>query len=178
MVIPCLFFFHLNKEVLIIKKCIVPNTNNRYYATEDGHIFDTKFNRFVSENINKRGWVRCHLWFNNKRITIGVHRVIMYAFVGISNLTVNHKDGDKTNNNISNLEYMSREQQNQHRSYVLKRGNRRKIRCLDNNKVYETIKDACDDLGIKYANSHISEVCKKKYGFKSSQGYHFEYIDK
>ena len=36
-----------------------------------------------------------------------VHRLVAYAFLGKSNMTVNHIDEDKTNNHISNLEYMS-----------------------------------------------------------------------
>ena len=101
----------------------------------------------------------------------------MYAFFGISDLTVNHKNGDKNDNSIDNLEYMTKEEQNIHRSKTLKIGNRKSIICKENNKVYETIKEACDDLGIEYKNSHISEICKHKYGFKSSHGYHFEYFN-
>lgn len=112
---------------------------------------------------------------NDVRITINVHRLIMYAFYGICSLTVNHKDGNKRNNSIDNLEYATCQEQNLHRSNVLKVGNRKKVICLENNKVYETIKEACEDLNIKYTNSHISEICKHKYGFKSSHGYHFEY---
>ena len=85
----------------------IPNTNERYYATSDGHIYDKKRNKLVAENKCKGGWLKCHIWFNNRRITICVHRLIMYAFVGISTLTVNHKDGNKENNSINNLEYMT-----------------------------------------------------------------------
>lgn len=160
----------------IIKK-VIPNTNNRYYATNDGHVYDSVLDKYVAENKSKRGWIKCHIWYNDKRITIGIHRLIMYAFVGISELTVNHIDGNKENNNIENLEYMTREEQNIHRSKILKIGNRKRIICKENNKIYETIKEACDDLNIEYENSHISEICKHKYGFKSSHGYHFEYYN-
>lgn len=110
---------------------------------------------------------------NGERKTIGVHRVIAYAFLGISDLTVNHKDGNKENNSISNLEYMATKEQNEHRSYILKTGNRKRIKCIENNKIYDTIKEACEDLNINYKNSHISEVCKHKYGFRSSHGVSF-----
>ena len=160
-----------------IQKKFIPNTNNRYYATSDGHVFDTKFNRFVAENKSKRGWLKCHIWFDGKRITIGVHRLIAYAFLGIKDLTINHKNGCKEDNSIANLEYMTKQEQNIHRSKVLKKGNRKRVICLENNKVYETIKEACADLNIKYANSHISEICNHKDGFKSSHGYHFEYFN-
>lgn len=39
-----------------------------------------------------------HLW---------VHRLVMLAFVGPSELTVNHIDGNPSNNHLSNLEYVT-----------------------------------------------------------------------
>lgn len=154
----------------------VPNTNGRYYATNDGRIWDNERQIFIAQQKNKRGWMRCHIWKNGKRITTGVHRIIMAAFYGESELTVNHIDGNKENNNIENLEYMTVAEQNKHRSYILKAGNRVSIRCLENGKTYETEKEACDDLGLDYGNNHISAVINHKYGFRSSHGYHFEKV--
>lgn len=51
----------------------------------------------------------------------------MYAFVGMSDLTVNHKNGNKEDNSIENLEYMTRKEQNIHRSNTLKVGNRKRL---------------------------------------------------
>lgn len=44
---------------------------------------------------------------NGKRLTRGVHQVVADAFLGPrpQGREVNHKDGDKTNNHASNLEY-------------------------------------------------------------------------
>lgn len=33
----------------------IPNTNERYYATSDGHIYDKKRNKLVAENKCKGG---------------------------------------------------------------------------------------------------------------------------
>ena len=43
------------------------------------------------------------------------HRLIAWAFFGQSDMQVNHKDGDKTNNKISNLEYVSQMENQCHR---------------------------------------------------------------
>lgn len=53
-----------------------------------------------------------------------VHRLVMAAFEGESQLQVNHKDGDKTNNFFSNLEYCTSLQNLRHCIDVLgkKRG--------------------------------------------------------
>lgn len=39
--------------------------------------------------------------------TIHVHRLVAAAFLGPSNLTVNHKDENPLNNRVENLEYMT-----------------------------------------------------------------------
>jgi hypothetical protein len=53
-----------------------------------------------------------------------IHRLVMLAFAGDSELQVNHKDGDKTNNHVSNLEYVTSRQNLRHCIDVLgkKRG--------------------------------------------------------
>lgn len=156
-----------------MKTAIIPNTDNRYVAYEDGRIFDRQRRCFIAQNESKRGWLKCHLWIGGIRKTIHVHRVIMLAFYGESTLTVNHKDGNKKNNCLSNLEYMTVQEQNAHRSYVLKRGNRRAVKCLNNGIIYETAREAGKALGIDC--SHISHVCRHK--IRHTHGYRFEYID-
>lgn len=45
---------------------------------------------------------------------VKVHRLVAAAFLGRSELDVNHKDGDKTNNNLANIEYCTRAYNCQH----------------------------------------------------------------
>ena len=53
-----------------------------------------------------KGYLRIQLSLNNHKRTYKVHRLVASAFIpNPDNLPqVNHKDGDKTNNDISNLE--------------------------------------------------------------------------
>ena len=161
------------KEEIVWKT--VPNTNGRYKANTEGVIYDNKLGKNVPYCKHKRGWLRCHIWFGNERKTIGVHRVIMLTFCGESDLTVNHIDGNKENNCLNNLEYVSAAENNRHRSEVLKVGNRKAVRCIETGKIYETIADVEKKLGCDAG--HVSALCKKKYGYKSVKGYTFEYVD-
>jgi hypothetical protein len=49
------------------------------------------------------------------------HRLVLEAFVGQSDLHVNHIDGNKTNNFIGNLEYVTQTENMQHAIHVLGR---------------------------------------------------------
>lgn len=57
--------------------------------------------------LSKNGYPMVVLVVHNKRKTINVHRLVAQAFIpNPDNLPqVNHKDEDKTNNNVANLEW-------------------------------------------------------------------------
>lgn len=62
---------------------------------------------FLKVATDKKGYSRCALSLNNKLTTFKVHRLVASAFIpNPSNLPmVNHIDGNKSNNNVSNLEW-------------------------------------------------------------------------
>ncbi len=81
---------------------------------EDGY-YSTKKGKIISLSKDNIGYLRCDLSKNNTRKTIRVHKVIALSFLGESNNNqVNHKDGNKTNNNLSNLEYISAKDNTRH----------------------------------------------------------------
>ena len=68
--------------------------------------------RIIKQKIGKDKCCRVSLWANGKENTVLVHRLVANEFCGKNiktNLTVNHKDGNRLNNNADNLEWMSRE---------------------------------------------------------------------
>lgn len=150
----------------------VPNTNQRYWASSFGYLWDMKLKHKVPLRCTQRGWYDCKVWFGTIRKTINVHRVIAMTFLGESDLTVNHIDGNKAKNAISNLEYMSRQEQNWHRSRVTHSGNQYPIYCVETGDIYPNAHVAAEVLHLKDA-SHIGRVAKQQYGFKSVYGYHF-----
>lgn len=63
--------------------------------------------RILKGYVNKYGYKRVELSKNGTSKQYSEHRLIALTFLGESDLTVNHKDGNKLNNNIDNLEYLS-----------------------------------------------------------------------
>lgn len=81
----------------------------RYYATDDGHIYSQHLQRNISEYFDKDGYKKVRLSNGDgSRKVFSVHRLILETFdpnPHSSELQVNHKDGDKTNNRLSNLQW-------------------------------------------------------------------------
>ena len=66
--------------------------------------------KVLSPAKDKNGYLKVNLCYNGKDKIIRVHRLVAGAFVSNpDNLPeVNHKDEDKTNNNVENLEWCNR----------------------------------------------------------------------
>jgi hypothetical protein len=87
-----------------------------YEASEDGRIRSTNYKRTglmkdLKPAINKQGYPATMLLRDDgKYCSKPIHYFITLAFYGYreDGLTVNHKDGNKQNNSISNLEYCTR----------------------------------------------------------------------
>jgi len=110
----------------------------------------------------------------------GLHQLIAETFIpNLENKPfVNHIDGNKTNNAVSNLEWATCSENNLHNFKIgLNKGHKRKIIQYDLQmneiKKFETIKEASKDLNISY--SCIKDVLKEKQ--QISKGFIFKYLE-
>ena len=91
-----------------------------YYVNENGEVFNNKYNKMRKLKPYKKtdGYLLVDLRFNGKRSVKRVHRLVVENYLPNPNnyTDVNHKDGDKSNNELSNLEWCSRSQ-NLHHAY-------------------------------------------------------------
>lgn len=87
----------------------------KYTLYEDGSLFSEHVDRFLSPCINGRGYLQLGLRVNGKLTNFRVHRLVAENFLDKNGFNeVNHKDGDKMNNHVSNLEWCSRSDNIQH----------------------------------------------------------------
>lgn len=82
----------------------------RYIAYENGQIKSIKTGKVLRPGRNSKGYYTVNLYDGSspkKPRSFLVHRLIAEAFLGISELQINHKDGNKANNCVDNLEYVT-----------------------------------------------------------------------
>lgn len=82
---------------------------NLYAISNDGVINSHvgRFPKFLKKNPSKKGYLTVNLYHNKKRTCYTVHRLVAQAFIlnPDNKPQVNHKDGIKTNNHYTNLEW-------------------------------------------------------------------------
>mgnify|MGYP002635547595 CR=1 FL=1 len=83
--------------------------DNKYAVSKCGRIFSLPSMKEISQYSDKNGYKlatvkKINL---NKNGQVRVHRLIALCWIGNSDLEINHIDGNKTNNHVSNLEYVT-----------------------------------------------------------------------
>jgi len=96
---------------------VIPNFPN-YEINKLGEVRHIRFQKILKHQLNKFGYL--HVALSNK--TKLLHRLLAETFISNPNnlQTVNHKDGNKLNNDISNLEWMTLGDNVRHYREVLK----------------------------------------------------------
>ena len=83
--------------------------NGLYEVSNIGNIKRINKDKCRKFNINRDGYVLVNLYINGISKNLLVHRIVAKAFIpNPNNLSqINHKDGNKQNNRIDNLEWCS-----------------------------------------------------------------------
>ncbi len=183
---------------MIYKRTEIIFSNGDYDVDTNGSIFSisrsifngkgyyTSKEKLLKGSINTNGYIQVEFKVDKKRVLKLVHRLVAESFIPNpeNKPQVNHIDGNKTNNHISNLEWCNNSENQKHayRTGLNKRSEkagkeRIKVMAIDplSNSIikeFDSIADAFRWLGHK--NNNISQVCKGKR--KLAGGYKWEYV--
>lgn len=132
----------------------------------------------LRQKTDKDGYLLVQL---GKSYTAKVHRLVASAFIeNPNNLPmVNHKDENKKNNNVKNLEWCTPQYNNNYGTHCLRSGIKHRKKVLQMSmqgvliNMFDSLKDAEAHLGISGASTLICRCCKGKN--KSAYGYKWEY---
>ena len=154
----------------------IPDFPN-YFITENGEVWSAKRNIFLTPH-NDRGYLTVNLSNNGIRQIKKIHRLVAEAFIPNPNNypQINHKDENKLNNNVDNLEWCTQKYNCQYgtRNYRCTVHCNRKVKQLLNGEVinkYNSLKEASLKTNIKYQN--ISSCCRNQQN--TAGGYEWKY---
>jgi len=166
-----------------------------YQVSNLGKVKNIKNNTIKIPTLCKNGYLYVDLWKENKRIKKTIHRLVAEHFLKNNNnyTDINHIDGNKQNNILTNLEFCNR-------SYNLKEAYRLKLRepvkpmlnkkdilCPNSKKVNQydlkhnfikqwgSAMEVQRKLGINH--THISSCCLNKKNYKTACGYIWKYVE-
>lgn len=123
-----------------------------------------------------KGYLQVRFSVDGEKSQPLVHRLVAAAFLPNPRRLpqINHKDGDKANNRIDNLEWCTASENALHRGRVLHKAvgrAKRPVVCTDTGVVYASSHDAAKALGLRQGN--IFQVCQGRYN--RVNGLHFEF---
>src|SRR3990167_4817939 len=93
----------------------------RYLFYEDGRIWSYISNKFRQPFLTKEGYYVVGLMFGGRRKTFSLHRLIARSFIPNPYRLpqVNHKNGNKADSRVTNLEWCTREHNVRHSIEIL-----------------------------------------------------------
>ena len=152
----------LKYGVAIESPVVIDGKVTNYIVTTNGEVYSTSGGkrRRLKPSIDEAGYYIVGLRIDGKRISLGVHRLVASTFIKNpkNKEEVNHKNGDKSKNDIFNLEWSTRSENMTH-SYET--GLHRKGENNVNAVYTETqIRRVCELLedNIKTRNEIVSET--------------------
>lgn len=146
---------------------------DNYILYEDGRLYCTLRGVFLKQST----WLykTYNIRINGKRRQMLTHRLLAQAFIPNpeNKPQVNHIDGNKLNNDLSNLEWVTCSENGKHAfrvGLIKPHGPSKKVIDKSNNIIYESATHAA--LALNYSRAHICNMIKGYRTNKFNLKYH------
>lgn len=151
-----------------------------YIISNLGRVKNTETGRILSEKIDKDGYREVSLRKNGKSTLKKVHRLVATAFIPNpdNKPQVDHIDGEKGNNNLNNLRWVTRKENMNNPNTYKKLGQHTRKPIIQVNvdntiRLWMSARDIERVLG--HDNSLVARFCKGKSTPK--ENYRFQYME-
>ena len=146
-----------------------------YEVSDAGEVASLRFNhsnkrRIIKQSRNTNGYMIVKLYKHGAKKTVRVHRLVAMAFIKKPNgkNQVNHKDGDKTNNSVKNLEWVDNSENQLHSFQKLGnsysgQGISVKIADKTTGKIYSSISETARAIGVSRRTIANSKRFRRTY---------------
>ena len=151
----------------------------QYEVSNDGEV-RCKGKGERKQFLNRNGYLYINIWDADKGQSkpLCVHRVVAEAFIDNpqGKRCINHKDGNKQNNCIENLEWCTHRENELHKTYVLGRNPHqpKAIVCKESGITYRSVNEAGALTGIPAGNIRKTLQGKRH----TAGGYHWRWSEK
>lgn len=169
------------------------NINNNYEVSNYGNVRNRKSKKIMKPAISNKGYYLVALSRNGKQHTYTIHKLVMVNFcrLPLNGEVINHKDHNKLNNKLDNLEYVTQKENvrdafnNNLCANVIEQAKRNIVKAIDSTKIkidqfdknnnyirtWDSIRECSRELNIDDAN--ITSCLKGKR--KTAGGYLWRY---
>ena len=154
----------------------IKNYEGVYAVTSCGKVWSYRNECFLKPGVYKKGYLYVNLWKNGKMKKYKIHRLVAEAYIpNPYNLPqVNHKDENKANNCLQNLEWCDAKYNNNYGTHNKKVSNSKKIPILqydlDGNFIREW--PSATDVGREVRTNIVQCLIGK---LKTAYGYVWKY---
>ena len=154
----------------------IPGYEN-YKISENGIVYSSYIRRIKRTSLHRQGYLMVGLSKDGIETKLLIHRLVALTHLKNPNdyKYVNHKDGNKKNNHISNLEWVTSSENQKH---AYKNGLKIASRKTINNKIlidksngifYNSIKEASKVVGLN--QSHLAQMLRGQISNKTNLVY-------
>lgn len=157
----------------------VPGYEGLYQISNNGRVRNAKRQRVKKLSNNGNGYKQTMLSKAGVREYPLVHRLVASAFIPNPDNKphINHKNGIKIDNRVSNLEWCTMSENLFHRYRVLNQsgGRSKPVLCIERGQVYPSAKAAAEALGVSHKG--IIRICNNKQETTRNNKLHFIYME-
>lgn len=142
---------------------------DKYCINDKGELYNIKTNRKLKLRPSNKGYLKTNISIDGKLKTVFIHRLVAEAFIDNPNNLpqVNHKDENKQNNCVENLEWCDAKYNMNYGTINERRAKssfRKKVNMYDLNnnliKEFNSITEASKYLNVN--SGMICKVCNRK----------------